>query len=98
MNIVIAQSENTGRIAQCDVVSTGGVMLQCKKTNGGVVAAGCVGIERLKTNGRVSGAACEVEEGIIARRSVLTGISSNRWGADRLRLGQKRKANECKCD
>lgn len=27
MNIVIAQSENTGRIAQCDVVSTGGVIL-----------------------------------------------------------------------
>jgi len=80
MNIVIARSESAGRIAQCDVVFTGGVILQRKKTNGGVFAAGCVGIERLKTNGCVSGASCEVEEGIIARCSVLTGIASNRWG------------------
>lgn len=80
MNIVIAQSENTRRIVQCDVVLTGGVILQCKKTNGGVFAAGCVGIERPKTKGRVSGAGCEVEEGIIACRGVLTGIASNRWG------------------
>ena len=72
----------------------GAVILQCKKTNGGVVAAGCVRIERLKTNGRVSGAPCEVEEGIIARRGVLTGIASNRWGAHRLRCGRKRKAGE----
>jgi len=80
INVVIARSENTGRITQCDVVFTGDVILQGKKTNGGVFAAGCVGIERLKTNGCVSGASCEVEEGIIARCGVLTGIASNRWG------------------
>ncbi len=58
INIVIARSENTGRIAQCDVVCTGGVILQCQKTNGGVFAAGCVAIERPETNGRVSGTGC----------------------------------------
>jgi hypothetical protein len=67
-------------MTQCDVVVTGGVILQCQKTNGRVFAAGCVGIERPKTNGRVSGASCEMEKGIIACRGVLTGIASNRWG------------------
>lgn len=80
INVVIARSENTGRITQCDVVFTGGVIKQCPKTNGGVPAVGCVGIERLKTNGRVSGAGCETKEGVIARRSVGPGIASNRWG------------------
>ena len=72
--------------APAAVLTTPVVLLASAATPGGCVGtADGVAKERFKTNRRVVAAGCQAKERILTLSSVLVGVASVRWWANRLR-------------